>query len=50
MATTTSNYTIYLLMLDMSKALDIVYQNTLFKILSEFLDQDELRIMKLLTE
>ena len=50
MATTTSNYTLHLLMLDMSKAFDTVNRKTLFEILSEVLNQDELHIMKVLTE
>ena len=37
-------------MLDMSKAFDTVNRKTLFVILSEILDQDELHILKLLTE
>ena len=50
MATTTANYTFHLLMLDMSKAFDTVNRKTLFEILSEILDPDELHIMKILTE
>ena len=50
MATTTPNYTFHLLMLDMSKAFDTVDRKTLFEILSEILDQDELHVMKVLTE
>jgi len=50
MAITHSNYTINLLMIDMSKAFDTVDRKTLFEILSEILDQDELHIIKLLTE
>ena len=49
-AITHSNYTVHLLMLDMSKALDTVNQKTLFVIQSEIVDQDELHILKLLTE
>ena len=37
-------------MLDMSKAFDTVNRKTLSVILSEILDQDELHILKLLTE
>ena len=54
MAIITSNYTIYLLMLDMSKAFDTVNERHYFvrvlTILSEILDQDELHNLKLHTE
>jgi hypothetical protein len=50
MATTTANHTFHLLMLDMSKAFDTVNRKTLFHILEEILDEDELHILKLLTE
>ena len=50
MAITHSNYTIHLLMLDISKAFDTVNRKTLFSLLSEILYQDELHILKLLTE
>ena len=50
MAMTHSNYTIHLLMLDMSKDFDTVNRKTILAILSEILDQDELHILKLLAE
>ena len=50
MAITHLHYTVHLLMLDMSKAFDTVNRKTLFVILSEILDQDELHILKLLTD
>ena len=49
MATTTPNYTLYLVLLDVSKVFDKVDWRTLLIISSEILE-DELHVMKLLTE
>ena len=50
MEITSKDLTIYLLMLDMSKAFDTVNRVKLFKILRTFLEDDELHIIKVLTE
>ena len=50
MEITSQDLTIYLLMLDMSKAFDIVNRIKLFTILRTFLEDDELHIIKVLTE
>ena len=49
-AVTSSDYTIHILMLDMSKAFDTVDRKTLFTDLEEILDYDELHMLKLLVE
>ena len=49
-AITTQNYQIHLLMLDMSKAFDTVQRNRLFQNLIEFLNLDELHIIKIMLE
>ena len=50
MAITSKDLTIYLLTLDMSKAFDTVNRVKLFTILRTFLEDDELHIIKVLTE
>lgn len=47
-AITSSDFTIYLLLLDMSKAFDTVNRNKLLKDLSNVLDRDELHLLHLL--
>ncbi len=47
---TSTDYTIHILMLDMSKAFDTVDRNTLFEDLKEILDHDELHMLKILIE
>ena len=47
-AITTSNYEIFLLMFDMSKAFDTVNRNKLMELLEDLLDEDEIYIMNLL--
>ena len=47
-AITSSNYNIYLLLLDMSKAFDTVGRGELLRDLQEILEPDELHMMSLL--
>ncbi len=49
-AITSSNYKIYFLLLDMSKAFDTVSRNDLFDILREILDEDEIHMITILVE
>ena len=49
-AISSSDYQIYLLLLDMSKAFDTVNRNLLLKDLSEVLEADELHLMSILIE
>ncbi len=49
-AITSSNYKIYSLLLDTSNAFDIVRRNDLFDVLKEFLDEDEIHMIKILIE
>ena len=44
-----SDYSIYILLLDMSKAFDTVDRKTLFKYLEEILEADELHLLSMLT-
>ncbi len=46
---TSSDYTIYLLLLDMSKAFDTVRRDTLFERLEKILQPDELHLLSILT-
>ena len=47
-AITTSNYKIFILMLDMSKAFDSINRKKLMTYLSEILNEDEMYMMNLL--
>ncbi len=49
-AITSSDYKLHILLLDMSKAFDTVRRGELLKIMRDFLDQDELHMMKILIE
>ncbi|MCP3927643.1 MAG: hypothetical protein GY705_00905, partial [Bacteroidetes bacterium] len=49
-ALTSQDYDLYILLTDMSKAFDMVKRDILFEDLKEFLEPDELHIMKLLIE
>ncbi len=45
-----SNYKIFILLLDMSKVFDTVRRNDLFDVLKEILDKDEIHMIKILIE
>ncbi len=45
-----TNYKIYILLLDMSKAFDTVRRNDLFDVRKDILDEDEIHIIKILVE
>ena len=47
-AITSSDYSIYILMVDMSKAFDIVYHSSLIKDLKVLLEPDELHMISIL--
>ena len=49
-AVTSSNYKIIIEMLDMSKAFDTVERGKLFEILKKIFDEDELHLMKVLSQ
>ena len=49
-AITSTNYTIHLLLLDMSKAFDTIDRGKLHVILSDILDKDEMHMIKILLE
>ena len=49
-ATTSQNYVIHLLMLDMSKAFDTVNRTTLLEDLKQILEHDELHLIKIMLE
>ena len=48
-AISSNDFKIYLLLIDMSKAFDTVNRNKLFTILEEFLSEDEMYLVYLLT-
>ena len=48
-AITSNDFEIHLLLIDMSKAFDTVNRNKLFTILEQFLDEDEMHLVYLLT-
>ena len=49
-AATTPNYTTNLLLMDMSKAFDRVERGRIIQDLKEFLEKDELHLIKILME